>query len=222
MKAVVKRPRRYNTTLREDQTQLTRQRILDAARRLLVSGGYTQTTMQELARDAGVAYQTVYSQFGNKAQLAHELIAHGFPHVSEVVMLLEQISEDAEPETWLGTVATFARRLHEPCADLHRFMRQSGDPELIGRYREVQTSRLRRFTRLGHLLERSGRLRHGLKGAEAIDVMWTMTSPETYEELVLDRRWTPQRYEEWLAGALVVLVLAANKHPTDPTHRGSP
>ena len=209
MKATVKRPRRYSNTLRQEQAQLTRQRILDAARRLLVSGGYTQVTMQDLAREAGVAYQTVYSQFGNKVQLAHELIAGGFPHGSEVVVLLERISEEAAPEAWLRTGATFARRLHEPCADLHRFMRQSGDPELIARYREVQASRLKRFARLGHLLDRGGRLRQGLNGADAIDVIWTMTSPETYEQLVLDRRWTPQRYEEWLAGALVDLLLAA-------------
>ena len=46
-------------TLREEQTQLTRRRILEGARRLFVKHGYSTVSMQEIAREAGVAYQTL-------------------------------------------------------------------------------------------------------------------------------------------------------------------
>lgn len=214
MPSRVKRRRAYHTPLREEQAQVTRQRILDTARRLLVSGGYSQVTMQQLAQEAGVAYQTVYAQFGNKTQLAHELINCGFPHVAEVVALLEDARDAGDPERWLRVTGTFARRMYEPCADLFRFMRESGDPALMTHYREVAASRLRRFAQLGPQLEQSGRLRAGLSGDVATDVVWLLSSPETYEQLVLDRGWTPERFEEWLATALVDLILS-------PGHRSS-
>lgn len=180
---------------------------MDAARRLLVSGGYSQVTMQELAGEAGVAHQTVYAQFGNKIQLARELIDTGFPHVAEVVAVLERARDAGDPEEWLRVTGTFARRLYEPCADLFRFMRESGDPQLLGHYREVAASRRRRFSELGAQLERSGRLRPGLSGEDAVDIVWLMTSPETYEQVVLDRGWTPERFEAWLGDALSDMIL---------------
>lgn len=215
----VKTRRPYSTALRDEQAHSTRQRILDTARQLLVRGGYSQVTMQELAREAGVAHQTVYSQFGNKIRLARELIDSGFPHVAEGVAVLERARDAGDPEQWLRVTGTFARHLYGPCADLFRFMRESGDPQLMAHYREVAASRRQRFAQLGPQLERSGRLRPGLSGEDAIDVVWLMSSPETYEQLVLDRGWTPERFETWLGDALIELILvpdsAARRAPAD-------
>ena len=57
---------------------MTRARILDAARRLLTAGTYSSVTMEEIAREAGVSSQTVYAVFGNKLQLARDIIEVGF------------------------------------------------------------------------------------------------------------------------------------------------
>src|SRR3989442_14747591 len=62
----VKARRTYNGALRREQAQMTRGRILDAARRLLVNGTYSSVTMEDIASEAGVAYQTVYGIFGSK------------------------------------------------------------------------------------------------------------------------------------------------------------
>ncbi len=35
-----------------------------------------------------------------------------------------------------------------------------------------------------------------------------MTSPATYELLVLDRGWSPDQFEDWLGAALADLILA--------------
>ena len=45
----------------------TRQRMVDAARRLFVERGYLPTTMSAIAQVAGVAIQTLYLSFGSKA-----------------------------------------------------------------------------------------------------------------------------------------------------------
>jgi AcrR family transcriptional regulator len=200
-------PRSYTTTLRQEQARLTRERILDAARRLFTAGGFAEITMHDIAREAGVAYQTVYSQFGNKLQLALELCASEFPHVGETVAMLEKARTDADPDAWIGVMGAFARRLYGPCAEILRFMRESGDPELLRRYGEIKHGLYAQLAELGPQLEKVEHLRPGLTGAEAVDLGWTLASPETYQHLVLDRRWTPERFEGWLREALAELVL---------------
>lgn len=208
MGGAVKGKRAYSTKLREEQARLTRQRILEAARRLFIGGSYARVTMHDVAREAGVAYQTVYAQFGNKLQLAIELCASEFPHVGPTVAMLAAARDAGDPEAWLRGLGTFARRLYEPCAEVLRFMRESGDPELLGRYKQIERGRLDLLASLGPQLERAGRLRTGVSEAEAVDLAWSLAGPETYELLVLDRGWTPERFEHWLGTALAGLILA--------------
>ena len=127
MSGAVKGDRRtYSTALRREQAQLTRERILDAARALFVQRGYPAVTMQEIAGEAAVAYQTVYAQFGTKLRLALELCASEFPHVGPTVAMLAEAEAAGDPVAWLRMLGPFARRLYEPCAEVLRFMRESG------------------------------------------------------------------------------------------------
>jgi AcrR family transcriptional regulator len=205
----VKGGRAYRTTLRQEQAHQTRRRILDAARRLFVMRGFSQVTMQDIADDAGVAYQTVYAQFGTKIRLAVELCDSEVSHVAGEVALFATAREGDDAERLLTALGRFARRLYEPCADVLRFMRESGDPELLGRYKAIQRRRLDLLQGIGPQLERAGHLRQGLSGADAVDLMWTLAGPETYEQLVLDRGWTPERFERWLGAALLDLIRAS-------------
>jgi len=41
---------------------------------------------------------------------------------------------------------------------------------------------------------------------EIRDVLWVLCSPEVYQLFVAERLWTPERYEEWLAEAIELLV----------------
>jgi AcrR family transcriptional regulator len=206
MQTAVKR-RAYNATLRREQAQLTKQRILDAGRRLLVSGTYSSVTMEDIAREAGVAYQTVYSIFRTKLGLAHAIIEAGFPHVADAMKLLDQARASDEPETWVRITARMARLILEPCADLVRFNRESGDPALLARYRGAEQVRFDQMRELQALIEASGRLKDGVSGDEALAVVWAMTSSELYTQLVFERGWTPSRYEKWLGDSLIMLLL---------------
>ena len=207
MARAVKEKRGYNVRHRQEQAQMTRSRIIEAARRLLVAGTYSSVTMDEIATEAGVAYQTVYATFGTKMRLAQAMVEGGFSHVEEAVKPLQAAPRSVDPQTWLRTVAKVWRVIYEPCADLLRFMLESGDPELQKHYRQVQDSRLARLKRVVSVLEGSGRLRSGLTRDGAIDVMWTMTSPDCYTKFVFQRGWSPDHFEEWLGGALIDLLL---------------
>jgi AcrR family transcriptional regulator len=188
---------------------MTRGRVLDAARRLLMSGTYSSVTMEDIAREAGVAYQTVYAIFGTKLRLAQGLIEIGFPHVADALKLFEPLRESAEPEVWLRTGARVNRLIYELCADLLRFMRESGDPGLLARYRDREEQRLVGMTEAGvaEKLEKSGRLRPGISAPEAVAVIWSFSGPDHYTDLVFERGWTPARYEEWLGDAMINALL---------------
>src|SRR6202171_2741982 len=101
----VKGRRPYNGALRKEQAQMTRGRILAAARRLLTGGTYSSVTMEDIAREAGVAYQTVYGIFGTKLRLAQALIEVGFPHVADALKLFDALGPSDDPELGLRSNA---------------------------------------------------------------------------------------------------------------------
>ncbi len=205
----VKTGRAYRGGLRREQAQMTRQRILDAARRLLGSGTYSSVTMEDIAKEAGVAYQTVYAIFRSKPGLAHGLVEVGFPHVDDALKLFDDLRQSADVEVWLRTSAHVNRLIYEICADLLRFMRESGDPGLLARYRERQELVFKEMTDFGlpAILEGSGRLRAGISPSEGVAVIWSLSGPDPYTDLVFQRGWTPSRYEDWLGDATINMLL---------------
>lgn len=207
MVKAVKAKRSYNTSLRQEQADITRGRILEAARRLLATQGYSSVTMDEIAKEAGVAYQTVYAIYGTKLRLAEAMIDAGWPHIDEAMSLVEELRGTAAPEAWLRTAARIARRINQPCGDLARFMRESGDSRLLARYRSVEEERFTQLREVADSLVQSERLRPTITSAEVLAVLWAMTGPDWYSQLVFQRRWKPGRYEEWLGDALIRILL---------------
>lgn len=209
MAEAVKAKRPYNSTLREQQAQLTRARILDAARRLLAAGTYSSVTMADIAKEAGVAYQTVYGIFGSKVRLADALVQAGFSHLPEAMALFDTIPALDDLEESFRVAAQATRLALEPCADLVRFIRESGDRELLDGYVQREQARYEAILESGlpERLERSGRLCAGLTPAEGAAAVWAMTGADLYNKLVFERGWAPARYQDWLANALIRTVL---------------
>jgi AcrR family transcriptional regulator len=207
MPRAVKERRPYSSALRQEQAQLTRRRILDAARRLLAKGTYSAVAMEKIALEAGVSYQTVYAVFGNKLRVAQAIIEEGWPHVAEALELIAEARRSDDPEVWLRVGARVSRRILEICADLPRFMRESGDPTLRAHYQRTEDERYTQLGEVADRLERSGRLRHGLSAEEARALLWALAGADWYCLLVFQRGWTPDRYEEWLGQALIDLLL---------------
>src|SRR3954451_8997101 len=67
--------RSYDATRRRERAEAeraaTRRRVVDAAGQLFLTRGYVATTMTEIAREAGVALQSVYAAGQSKADLLH-------------------------------------------------------------------------------------------------------------------------------------------------------
>ena len=60
---------------------------------------------------------------------------------------------------------------------------------------------------IARALARGGALRPGLRERDAADIIHAVLSPELYRLVVVDRGWTPQRYQRWVAELLAVQLL---------------
>jgi AcrR family transcriptional regulator len=63
--------------------ELTRERILDAARELFVTHGYRNVSMRQIARELGYSHGSIYYHFENKAELFYALLSEGFALLSQ-------------------------------------------------------------------------------------------------------------------------------------------
>lgn len=70
-------PRRYRMGQRNAATERTRAQVLAGVRELLAHPrGFSELSMDAVARKSGVARMTVYYQFGSKAGLLEALYEH--------------------------------------------------------------------------------------------------------------------------------------------------
>ncbi|MGH2926728.1 MAG: hypothetical protein ACRDL8_00825 [Solirubrobacteraceae bacterium] len=81
------------------------------------------------------------------------------------------------------------------------------DPEVGSLREEMDADRLRRMTQNARRLLDAGHLRPGIELTYAADVLWTYSSAELYELLVLRRGWPPQRYGRFIATAMIEALL---------------
>ena len=219
MVEVVTNRRTYNSSLRKEQAQLTRGRILDAASRLFTGRGYRGVTVDEIAAEAGVASQTVYAVFGTKLAIAQGIVWSSF-ETEGIDQLMAQASASSELGYQLGVGARIARRLNERFAPIVRFMRESGDPTLLAEYQKIEELRFAQITDFSPALRRGTGLRRGISAADALASIWALTGTDLYNQFVLGRGWTPSQYEEWLRDALTRMLLDPSARAQERGPRG--
>ena len=60
-------------------------------------------------------------------------------------------------------------------------------------------------------LEKEGNLRSDLDPAAAADLLWTLTSLRTWEDLVLERAWSPDQYRKYMTRLVGESLTVTNK-----------
>jgi AcrR family transcriptional regulator len=203
-----KAPRKYQSSVRTQQAEATRAAIVKAARTLIFSRGYEAAAIDAIARAAGVSPQTVYAVFGSKQAILAEILDQDSfgPDYQE---LRRQFQATSDPEEKLRFPARIARTIHD--AQNATFDRFKGAgvvaPDLAALQRERECTRYDAQKVVIGFLKESGRLRRGLSKTTARDILWALTSREMYRMLVVDRGWTSQAYEDWLAEMLRAALL---------------
>jgi AcrR family transcriptional regulator len=92
-------------TLREEQKRLTRNRIIDSARRAFAENGYASTSIDDIVRVAGVSRGTFYLHFKNRSEVLAELFQVG--HLDAATELARRMGEIEEVdlasiESWIS------------------------------------------------------------------------------------------------------------------------
>jgi TetR/AcrR family transcriptional regulator of autoinduction and epiphytic fitness len=82
--------RKYVSHRRQAQARETQSQIVQASRRLFIERGYTGTTIEQIAVEAGVAVETVYATFGSKRAVLSRLVGASVVGDNEPVPLLER------------------------------------------------------------------------------------------------------------------------------------
>jgi AcrR family transcriptional regulator len=196
----------------------TRRRILNATLRLVTRRGGADVTLAEIARAARVSRQALYLHFADRAALFLALVRHAdeqrglaaaIQRIEDaptgVAALREAVAMQAtmNPKIWpLARIFESVRRQDEAAE-------RSWQDRLEHRLQGCRMGVAR--------LAREGTLRPGLDPDVAADLLWTLTSLRTWEDLVLQRGWSPEQYEKRLGDALLTLLTGS-----EGRLRGSP
>lgn len=204
--------RRYDAAGRRAQAARSREAVLDAAEAAFLAGGYAATTIASIAAAAGVSAETIYKAFGGKAGLVRAirrraLAGAGPLPAEERSERLRREAPDGRAllEGWGRLTAEVSPRV-SPVLLLLRDA-AAGDSECSELLREADADRLRRMTENAAHLLAAGYLRPGITLEEAAEVLWTYSSAELYELLVVRRGWALERYGRFVAQALCAALL---------------
>lgn len=192
--------RRYDSQLRRQQAEETRQAVLRAARALFTTRGYAETSVADVARLAKVSVDTVYTSVGRKPQLllaVHDMIlgSSDEPVPAEERDYVRQIREAANAEDKIRLYAQALADLLPRTVPLNEALAEATRSEPACReLRELITSRRRgNMQLLAADLRRTGQLRGDLTDEQVADLVWSMNSPE-YFRLLADAGYTPKQY----------------------------
>lgn len=204
--------RRYDSPRRAAQARQTRAAVIDAAQQLFLRNGFAATTIAAIAAKAQVSAETIYKTFGGKPGLVRAICEHAL--TGEGPVPAETRSDDlqmTEPDPrniirgWGTLTAEVAPRV-SPILLLLRAATAT-DPEMAGLRAELDASRLRRMTHNARNLADAGHLRDGITTEHAAEVLWTYSSPELYELLVINRGWPAGNYGAFIADAMIAALL---------------
>jgi AcrR family transcriptional regulator len=194
--------RPYRSTLREEQAQETRLRIRKSARRLFAAQGFTETTITQIADDAGVAPQTIYAVFGSKSAIVGEML-QDLETSADIGAWVAKMIAEGDPHRQLRIFVSMNRTLFEKGAPILRAaMAARSEPEVAALIERGDGSRRVGTTQLTQIWSRQEALREGLKPTDAAELLWLLTSVEQYLLATDGLGWSPDHYEQWLGDLL--------------------
>jgi AcrR family transcriptional regulator len=206
--------RSYRSAFRVARAADTRTTLLAAAARLFAERGYVATSIDEIARAAGVSRATVFTSVGGKPMLLKAAYDAALVGDEEAVPLVERersrkIRGEPDAGRYLERYAQLASEVQGRIAIISEVVRGAAgaDPGARALYDKMQAERLIGARHIVGDVEAKGGLRRGLRTATAVDIVWTLIEPGLYVRLVHQRGWSAARYASWLGETLQAQLL---------------
>lgn len=194
---------------REARARQTRQRIVDAALELFLERGYVATTIEAIAKQAGVAPATVYQAFGTKQAILAAALDITVAGDDQPLTVLDrdwvsQARRQRNPKKQLRLVVAGACQIAARTAPLKEVMRDAAATEPGVRDLVRLDHERRRLTQeaLVRLLAEHRPLRDGMEVHRAVDTFFAVVNSYTYELLVGYCGWSELQWQDWLIDLL--------------------
>lgn len=196
--------RSYHSPRRAQDAADTRRDILGAAVELFSANGYARVTVADIAKQAGVAPQTVYSSAGSKSEILHKIVAEAIARsdsasttaairetdglVTALTLLAKGTRQGNEGGQQVVEVLYAALPVHEDGAALWE---QSTTP-----YRQA-------LREVAEHLQDKGLLNVDVE--QATDVLWFCFGFGAWRTLVKECGWSWDDAERWLARQAITI-----------------
>lgn len=200
--------RRYDSTRRRDAAARTRVRMLGAARGQFAERGYAAATVEAIADAAGVSPQTFYTAFGSKRGVLFALLDE-MSAAADPATLASALASAPESERQLALLVDYRLRLYAGSFDVLTAVRAAGaqDPDVAAVWSEGEARRRRNQQQLLSGWHARGDLRPDVTRRRADDILWALTGPDVYRLFVVERRWSRERFRDWLVDLLASELL---------------
>ena len=200
--------RRYDARLRSERASATRERILDAAKELFTARGVDTVTIGAIASAADVSAPTLYALFQSKTGILKAVVERSF-FGARYAEIARQAETAKDPEEILRITASISRIILDTERAEIGLMRgvSALSPELKAIETELEAVRFRRQEARARLLVKTAPAARRLGLARVRDILWMYTGRDVYRMLVLERGWSSDEYENWLAETLIKALM---------------
>jgi AcrR family transcriptional regulator len=201
--------RSYVSSLRAEQAEATRTRIIKAAAVCFSESGWSGTTLAQIADRAGVTPQAVHLSVGSKPALLMAALGQAIGGADaerpqfERALFRDALRGDSTNAERARAFASAIAGIHEQAGPLFEVLAQAEqtDPDLARRRAEIKD---RRLDLVRELVRVSGR-RRGTAFNRLVDVIYALSSTSLHNEFT-SRGWARNAYQSWLADELIRLL----------------
>lgn len=195
-------------TSRRERAAATRRRMVEAAYLLMSTRGYMETTMADIAAEAGVAVQTLYFTFHSKPAVmraAFEFAVKGdhLPTSPVERPWFAAMEQEPDHERALATFVDASIEILRRVMPLAAVFSALGDDPEIASFYEL-TGRLQRdgYRIVVDTLGRKRPLRTGLSPEDATTILLVLVGTDVYRSMLVDHGWAEQRWRSWVIGTV--------------------
>lgn len=195
--------RTRSRTSKAEQASATRGRIVEAASRLFLRDGFVSTTMAMIAKEAGVAVQTLYMSFGSKTAILQAAFDHALSGAETTGILetdwFQQVLTDPDGPAALDRFCHESARVIGSAAPLFDVMRAAAsDPEVGDVLAHNKKLRYGGFRLVVEALASRKGFDAGLSVDDAHGILYAIVSEDSYLLLVTEHGWTAERWVAWV------------------------
>ncbi|MEQ3553634.1 helix-turn-helix domain-containing protein [Pseudonocardia nematodicida] len=181
-----------------------RQRVLDAARALFLDRGFVDTTIGDIAREAGVALKTIYSGYGSKVGILTALQDRDVAGDGDAVALLDrdwatELPTLSRAEAVRRTVGQLAVSTERAAPVLAVVASAASDPAVGELLERLHAQRVETCRELARRIDADRR-------DELADLLYALLGVETHQLLVVRRGWSRAAWERFAEQSITTLL----------------